>query len=1575
MATESNTQTNGFVTGIDCDSSLDRVKDTSYIEAKNLRVMAYDNGSQQGSIKPINGIRVALKDQLEYIDRILSTGSIRNIGVLIYIRNESNQPWFCIATFTNAIGNNTDTDDTFNNISDFKEILKSPLIDWPADEENWPKQISTTYRYEDEDNIKLYIATGFNPILVVNLCKNYGETTIDNISSYPKFLAKKPEFVKYIAGLLKPAQVCYSYQLYSNHGVATDISPACGMIPVLNLPTDVDLIGIDGKLNSVKGVSYGKESSCGVQIRIDTSDTIDIMDHIKVYRVTIQQNGQMPTVEIIYDSTFKPGETFYLNDTGQDALQEISVEEYNSVAGVKIIPEVIENKDNMLFAANLTEKQTFLDTDKFKEWDARAFRATSDGKIIFDYTDKDGYEEFSWNDLETISKSTDKVCREAYNAYNDINYQYNIIDKCVFDNEGYYGGHGVNVDWRFILTYVVMDTCFTQNTLEIGTRWNAIKHDNIDETPSVYFIKNDGLEKTDMTISDEAGKVKYPWLTKSLRRNELYRYGIILYDKYGTASPVKWIADIRTPNLYDQYFNTFISHYKGMYDLATLPLGVSFNVRNLPDECTGYEIVRCARRPQDIATITQGVVSTPVTSYFPPSTTKTKQNLYFPTGFLTTAMIAQGSTFKPLNQDYNMATSVKDDSIKSSLQEVQTNFGNRRVLQFVSPEFVYQPESMKSIILDKEFKLQQLRYLFGQRGDKNYSPYEEDGYAGEIHYLSPSISNLNLMTSQDSDKTISVAQPPFSISPFYNGWYYMYIDKNGKLSKSELKSDPYIIKMLTYYSFITFYKATPQSSSWSYIKQGSSYSDDNILSANAVYNIDSNVFAYIKLYEQADELCQKDNSRINTEIGDFADSGNTNTSRINHDTQTIDIKAIEVASSLKWNEVIKQVYKEKDSNETTAKKGHGMWWYEFAYKDHIDPVGQFQFCNAMFHGVDGAVLDRGGDFGDDGYTIGQDMVSGAGNEYKKPTQYCLGEKCWALRFVFGTGGRCGLIQVDPQITNKNRSLTAILGAKSYYKNNGSDTLESSTKLSLYKNVNINSILGTSLCNIRKTVSPYDGFTEKALNASVYYSTGNYFTETNKWNSIFGGDVYISILDYVSLHKASVVFTRDNDDAKYRNTNQYRTPSMMIGYAIPVESTINCMFSQGNEFCKDLKNENNSLVQVEPADYDNWYSQTEPQYIFNTAYVSENKSRAFASFDTDNIEDINKSVDYRCRYSNLKENRERIDSWTKFQSSDYLDVDTQYGQITNLRDYRQYLMFWQQSATGSFSVNERALTNGIDGTTIMLGSGGVLSRYDYFDTKAGMHTREYCDAQSDSTLYWYDHHNRELKGFAASGVISVSKATQAQNIFYKYADKDQSPLLFFDRKNNEVVAKVLSNGWSAAYSEVNKAVNSIYTIGYTGSIVFDNGVYLVNTNGNKIQIAQWDINNNVSTTWDGNLYTSLTYVVNKYPIQTKVFDNQEIVTPCDESIYCNSKEDYDAYFSSNHTYTWRTESMSTKSTLQGEITSREHNYKFAIPRDDEEELGYGSRMRGKYMLCTVRNNLPHTDVSLQYIITKFRSSWS
>ena len=67
-------------------------------------------------------------------------------------------------------------------------------------------------------------------------------------------------------------------------------------------------------------------------------------------------------------------------------------------------------------------------------------------------------------------------------------------------------------------------------------------------------------------------------------------------------------------------------------------------------------------------------------------------------------------------------------------------------------------------------------------------------------------------------------------------------------------------------------------------------------------------------------------------------------------------------------------------------------------------------------------------------------------------------------------------------------------------------------------------------------------------------------------------------------------------------------------------------------------------------------------------------------------------------------------------------------------------------------------------------------------------------------------------------------------------------------------------------------------------------------------------------------------------------------------------------------------LKQKSNCDGRsLTNVEYDYRLAIPRNNND--AYGSRMRGKTMeveLSSISNSM---DFSLQYVITKYRISWS
>lgn len=57
----------------------------------------------------------------------------------------------------------------------------------------------------------------------------------------------------------------------------------------------------------------------------------------------------------------------------------------------------------------------------------------------------------------------------------------------------------------------------------------------------------------------------------------------------------------------------------------------------------------------------------------------------------------------------------------------------------------------------------------------------------------------------------------------------------------------------------------------------------------------------------------------------------------------------------------------------------------------------------------------------------------------------------------------------------------------------------------------------------------------------------------------------------------------------------------------------------------------------------------------------------------------------------------------------------------------------------------------------MGAGGVLTHYDYINTSNGMKSNRGADAQSDTTLYWWDENKNEICAYAGGqGMLVLSK---------------------------------------------------------------------------------------------------------------------------------------------------------------------------------------------------------------------------
>ena len=567
---------------------------------------------------------------------------------------------------------------------------------------------------------------------------------------------------------------------------------------------------------------------------------------------------------------------------------------------------------------------------------------------------------------------------------------------------------------------------------------------------------------------------------------------------------------------------------------------------------------------------------------------------------------------------------------------------------------------------------------------------------------------------------------------------------------------------------------------------------------------------------------------------------------------------------------------------------------------------------------------------------------------------------------FGTGGKCLLLSC----WYKEKGTAGAISY--YYPKNGNyyDSLEQELPQTepgeiglVFKTIRP-TLLGTYLTNLRQQTTPYGGYSFANRLTNIYYGDGNYFESKNEWNTVFDGDCHVETFEYTSMHKVYGAYTKNGKaELQFPNTH-------MITYSIPTESNIWCKFQHGWTFSSNARDNYASFIQAEPCEITEAYVQKEPEYVYNSVYSVQNTSIPLAAYDDLNPQDYNKTIDTRVYYSDLKQNDEIIDSWCKFRSSNFIDVDQQYGPITNISTFKNVLTFFQEQSFGVLSVNDRSVATDNSGQNIVLGTGGVLDRYDYYSNTYGMHKQQFCAVCTTGGMYWFDSHNNVICLFDGQSVVQLSKQGKVQNILNKYK-KDDNFKVFYNNRYNEVIFNVLSDDMQIVYNEMLGKFTSTLTIPFDGAIQFFNGEYLVKKN-DTVCVYQYDyLDESPKSTNQQLLSSYVKYVVAQQPLITKVFDNQEIVTY--ENLQLQDViRDYDDYFSKNHKYVWQTESQKIESSLEEQITLRENNHRFAIPRADGL---FGNRARGKVMICSIEDVKPNPAMAIQYIITKYRQSWS
>lgn len=1422
MATNSNTkqdfyQVNSFAKGMDTDTSDALINSDSYRLAKNLRYITNidENTGELRLIEGVTKINVGTEDNDDKITNafiIRAFCSIRNIGALVCER--SDHKW---AVFRIEYG--TEVSDKWTS---------KLVFGWCDDFLSGDTKVSATIKYEDTDKVQLYIADGKHSLMKINLYDEAGSTDIRYVSNGLSFSDLNKVQIDSIltGGQLEAGLVQYSYRLYNNNNVATQIAPLSNVKAITNQIKAIGPIGLQNQ----------QKSSMGLRVTVQINPTIyTLYPKIQLYRIQYLVNGQQPKIQLIFDGKVSlNNNTFVYNDLGSASLQELTAEEFNTINGIYIQPTIIESKDNILFAGSIKYEIDVLDED-YLNMDFRAF-SYGDG--------------VTYGDWPKINDNRVNTNLDLSTPYDESKWK-----TITPGEEGNIGGCGQNISWKF---GVDRERQINSFPLELHPGTTSLQ------------VANSGI----------GGTVK-----RGLMHDEVYRYGIILYSKKGTKYPVKWIADIRTPNI-NGTLNVADEESNYIRSLSHLITGetngeiahllypifkLDDNLVFKQDEISGYEIVRVHRSADDRATISQGVIASTVqkSTWDEDNNERTYENQISSSGmpFLDHTLYIN---------NYTMTNLTYSESLIDSKVITDTNIN---VLQFYSPETSYQTDDVQdvlnttnSIYLQCLYPLTSATYM--------YSP------------STPSIPSM-----------IAYAGEQYSnLTPYCTNNMYSYEQLNYKLQYALGNNGSASGKRFKWYNALAPIHKT-------HFLDNTSQDTDYLYESLDGFNV-------YKLHRSTQGMPDK----IQDESHPLVEPTIVPTLEYNIDDFAL-------VNHIDYNKLV------------NSQLFHG--------KDYQSVVGDYTFFNCIAPFI---IADNDGSF-----NVNDLKKSASNNRFRDE--------------LIATCDPSLAITLDSIDDNKTNIINYFYKDYNFGRGDALNCCEYSM-----------------LCNIRRNVIPYGGYTEEARNNSVYTQSGYYYPADYRDDiKMYNGDTTVSTFEFVTAHKW------------YDAT--YTSPKDTIICQVAVESVIDMDFDSGDRFSNN-KQSNPTLVQVQPCNFNNEYIQKNPSYVYNTAY-SIDPQLLLASGSLETIENSIKNFDYRVHYSNPASDNQAVDPWLVFQPLNYLDVDSKYGAITNMRTFKNQLVFWQQTATGVLSVNERVQIAVESNLPLALGTGGVLERFDYLTTTNGMKENQYADAQSDNTLYWWDYDNNTICAYTRGSVpVQLSKVKQVQNLLNRANKNDaliasdiehsKYPLLIYDNKYNEVLFKLgkLDNTDSdntLVYSEQQQAFTSIYDINpqcyfdINGKLMFlhSSDMYFWNEGDNQ---ASFEFD-------ETGLKPYLKYVVNNQSNAVKVYDNVEFAgtIPNSDNWDEKSKTPSTGTLTKDIKFEFNTPLKQVGKIDGTQITNRQLDFKFAVPRrgeyktiNDEQvwvTTEYGDRMRGKTMQCAMSSDSNSLNFSLQYIITKYRISWS
>ena len=456
---------------------------------------------------------------------------------------------------------------------------------------------------ENADISRIYWTDNKNPLRTLNIKRfpALADVPIQALDITPLMKPSQPTLDLNLTGSLPVGVYQYTYKYLSENGGESTFSPISNMYHVSDQST--------GNSTLYAGGPKGNLGTQGFQIVVDDID--DNFSYIELYSLFYDELNNAPRVAVVSRNQISPGTVRSVfqhtnwNNEIDNGLEEILIE-----SNTFDVCKDIAIKDNILFAANLRQKENFISE---KEWNVKVLRwritpgngSRLDAMLTTNDVEIKHYKLNAQGEAVSINNNSveygvldenghrvgyGQLLGQADGMYDLVNQPYLNYDGNLntpmwttgisSQRKETNGGPGYvhYFNYKYLsdrMTVGAESFNYTSNGLG-GCRVSfgveekiADISQNSNSSPFVSSVSNneeliteigkyhDGADiniGTTFKTSMSLGGSKDPHLSgdkRGYQRGEVYRFGVQVYDLNGSPGNVLWIGDIETPHMFD----------------------------------------------------------------------------------------------------------------------------------------------------------------------------------------------------------------------------------------------------------------------------------------------------------------------------------------------------------------------------------------------------------------------------------------------------------------------------------------------------------------------------------------------------------------------------------------------------------------------------------------------------------------------------------------------------------------------------------------------------------------------------------------------------------------------------------------------------------------------------------------------------------------------------------------------------------------------------------------------------------------------------------------------------------------